>query len=265
MHLWCHYYFARTIHSPHQQNVNPPPTRKISPGRAETKWGHINHPSPRQATKTKWKRRQEEASPREAWPTYLSKLQNVFVKASQEEGSPQGGVTHGAAIWPLLLIWWPPKISAPAGWKILLASPPVQCTAALMGSSGLWLPFYGNLLTLTAELMEPHLHLLNRFLLLAANFSKQTNHHLLIIHFLCQSVCWSKHFFAPIPDQFGRKGVKKRNHGKWADAVDGSAHFTIGKKVEIRGGVVRVYTGGDSVVHIVNYWLQRKQPLTRWK
>ena len=47
--------------------------------------------------------------------------------------------------------------------------------------------------------------------------------------------------------------MKKRNHGKWADATDGSAHFTIGKKVEIRGGVVGVYTGGDSVVHIVNY------------
>ena len=59
--------------------------------------------------------------------------------------------------------------------------------------------------------------------------------------------------------------MKKRNHGKWADAVDGSAHFTIGKKVEIRGGVGRVYTGGDSVVHIVNYRLQRKQPLTAWK
>ena len=46
--------------------ISTHPTRKISPGTEETKRGHINHPPPRQATKTKWKRRQEEASPQGA-------------------------------------------------------------------------------------------------------------------------------------------------------------------------------------------------------
>ena len=59
--------------------ISTHPTRKISPGTEETKRGHINHPPPRQATKTKWKRRQEEASPQGAWPMRLSKLPNVFV------------------------------------------------------------------------------------------------------------------------------------------------------------------------------------------
>ena len=60
--------------------------------------------------------------------------------------------------------------------KILLASPPVQCSCF---NVWLWLPFYGNLLTLTAELMEPHLlkpTSVQSFLLVAPKFCKQTNH-----------------------------------------------------------------------------------------
>ena len=107
--------------------------------------------------------------------------------------------------------------------------------------------------------MEPHLlkpTSVQSFLLVGAKFCKQTNHQFVSSCSFISSVSLFVEVnisFAPIPDQFGRKGVKKRNHGKWADATDGSAHFTIGKKVEIRGGVVGVYTGGDSAVHIVNY------------